>query len=109
MDAVTDVLSFGEDTAHAGQDLVVPESLPGVLGDLILARPYIDRAAARMGTGAADEFMLCFVHGLLHLLGYDHVTATEESRMFPLQDRIVRELGYRPRRTWMPDQDRRPA
>ncbi len=106
LDEATDVLSFGGEADSPADDLVVPAGLPGVLGDLVLSRPYIERAAARLETAAADEFMLCFVHGVLHLLGFDHATAAAAECMFPLQDRIVRELGYRPRRTWLPDADR---
>ncbi len=100
IDEATDVLSFGEASSVQEDALVVPDGLPGVLGDLILSRPYIERVAARMGTETADEFMLCFVHGLLHLLGFDHATAAMTECMFTLQDRIVRDLGFRPQRTW---------
>ncbi len=105
MDETTDVLSFGETANGSEEDLVVPDGVPGVLGDLILSLPYIERAAARSGSRVADEFMLCFVHGLLHLLGFDHGTRQGEKCMFQLQDRIVREVGFNPRKTWNPEQD----
>lgn len=102
LDEATDVLSFGYGDESADTDLQVPLEAAGVLGDLVLSRPYIDRWACQAGTSPAAEFMLCFVHGLLHLLGMDHDTAERAGEMFPLQDRLVRALGFRPHPTWPP-------
>ncbi len=66
-DAVTDVLSF------AGQ--------PPLLGDLAISWPAVVRQARQHGHADATELALLCVHGLLHLLGWDHVTARERREM----------------------------
>ena len=100
VDASTDVLSFGyAGRADDSVRLDVPAA-QGILGDLILSRPYIARMAAQAGTALADEFILCAVHGLLHLMGMDHATPAQAQAMFQRQDRWVRALGYAPRPTW---------
>ena len=99
VDTATDVLSFGED-ADAGRTEVLPPEAPIVFGELVLCPDYVGRHARRAGTESGAELLLCFVHGLLHLLGLDHGTPPEEDVMFGLQDRIVRLLGHRPRATF---------
>ena len=99
IDAATDVLSFGED-ADAGRTEVLPPEAPVVFGELVLCPDYVGRHARRAGTDPGAELLLCFVHGLLHLLGLDHGTPPEEDVMFSLQDRIVRMLGFHPQATF---------
>ena len=98
VDAATDVLSFGED-ADACRTEVLPPGAPVVFGELVLCPDYVGRHARRAGTDPGAELLLCFVHGLLHLLGLDHGTPPEEDVMFSLQDRIVRRLGFHPQTT----------
>ena len=96
-DEVTDVLSFGNDVDEVGTGALPGEK--GILGDLVLSWPYIRRYAAKVGTNPRDEFMLCFIHGVLHLLGWDHDDAPRERAMFQLQDSVAQGLGYRPKPT----------
>ncbi len=100
-DQTTDVLSFRHAEDCLSWELNIPD-LRQELGDLILSRPYLERSACTAGTSLAAEFLLCFVHGLLHLLGWDHDTPERTRAMFQLQDRLVRAMGYEPRRTWTP-------
>ena len=74
-DAVTDVLSFpaGEGAAE-----------PGYLGDLAVSWPAVLRQAAEFGHPVEVEAALLCVHGLLHLLGWDHAGAAEEREMWRL-------------------------
>jgi probable rRNA maturation factor len=67
-DHATDVLSF--------------ESRPPLLGDIIIALPIARRQAAEKGHSLFDELFHLAVHGLCHLIGYDHRTPAEERRMF---------------------------
>lgn len=67
----TDVLSFP--SGNAEQD--------GYLGDLAVCWPVLVRQAARFGHDPATEASLLAVHGLLHLLGWDHATPEEEEEM----------------------------
>ena len=56
--------------------------------------PQIRRQAAKAGKTVRDELAMMLVHGVLHLLGYDHETVKDEKVMFPLQKRILKRLGY---------------
>ena len=82
----TDVLSFPMD------ELRVPtpgQSPPlGLLGDVVLCPSEIARRAPRNRRSADDETAYLLIHGLLHLLGYDHDDAQSERVMFSLQDRL---------------------
>lgn len=100
-DKATDVLSFShlEDTSPAAIDI---SELHMELGDLVLSLPYIESNARKAGTEVAAEFLLCFVHGLLHLLGWDHDTKERTRAMFECQDRLLCQLGFRPKPTWPP-------
>ncbi len=105
LDAPTDILSFGSapdgvesDGVESGSlKLVLPaelaEEMASFLGDLVVAYPYTQRQAARLGRSLADELRLLVVHGTLHLLGHDHATPAEEAAMWALQDEILAELA----------------
>ena len=73
-DSVTDVLSF-----PAGGD-----GEPGYLGDIAVSWPAVARQAAEHGHPEAAEAALLSVHGLLHLLGWDHATPAQEREMWRL-------------------------
>jgi probable rRNA maturation factor len=70
----TDVLAFPVEELMPG---VVPDQdhngPPLVIGDVIVAPAYVGRQAAEHGNGFGDEMALMVAHGILHLLGYDHV------------------------------------
>lgn len=79
-DYATDVLSF------ASMD-------PTSAGELVMCLPVIRRQAKRTGLGERGELGYMIVHGVLHLLGYDHETgADDEAKMFALQDAIYARL-----------------
>jgi probable rRNA maturation factor len=85
----TDVLSFPMDELRPGLVNVEPEE--GVLGDLVLCPAVAERQAADAGHSTRDELELLTVHGILHLLGYDHAEPEEHREMFALQDRLLGE------------------
>jgi len=112
----TDVLSFpmdelrppstgGAHGARAGGEDAGPE--PGLLGDVVLC-PQVAAAQAKLaGHSPQAELELLCVHGVLHLLGYDHADPEEEAEMFGLQAELLRawragagggEAGPAPRR-----------
>lgn len=76
VDSATDVLSFPLNELRVGQ---LPP--PGPVGDIMLCLPYLKRAARELGVDARDHMDLLLVHGLLHLLGHDHVTDRQHARM----------------------------
>jgi probable rRNA maturation factor len=85
----TDVLAFPMDELRPGE---VGEDLEeGVLGDLILCPTVAERQGETAGHGTEAEIELLTVHGILHLLGYDHAEPDEHKEMFGLQDRLLAE------------------
>ena len=85
----TDVLAFPMDELRPG--LVNEEPEEGVLGDLVLCTAVAERQAGEAGHAAEDEVRLLTVHGILHLLGYDHAEPDEHREMFDLQARLLAE------------------
>jgi probable rRNA maturation factor len=85
-DEPTDVLSFAPRAGY------VPEAESGYLGDIVISVPFAERSAAAAGRAAADEVALLAVHGLLHLVGYEHETEEGERAMRWLEA----QLGVRP-------------
>ena len=95
----TDVLSFpmdelrppsmgGAHGSRAGGEEFGPE--PGLLGDVVLCPQVAAAQAKQAGHSAQQELELLCVHGILHLLGYDHADAEEEAEMFGLQRELLR-------------------
>ena len=83
----TDVLSF-----EGGE--IDPETGEKYLGDVIICPP-IALTGASMGRHALlDEVSLLTIHGVLHLLGYDHDAEESRERMWAVQDRILDRLGH---------------
>lgn len=85
----TDVLAFPMDELRPG--LVGEEPEEGVLGDLVLCPAVAERQGVTAGHGTLAELELLTVHGILHLLGYDHAEPEEHREMFGLQDRLLAE------------------
>lgn len=84
----TNVLSF---PAPAG--MPVPKGEPRPLGDIVLAHGVIAREAADQGKTLHDHTAHLIVHGVLHLLGFDHETGAEAEEMERLEARILKGLG----------------
>jgi probable rRNA maturation factor len=89
----TDVLAFPMDELRPG--LVDEEPEEGVLGDLVLCPEIAEKQGETAGHGKAAEIELLTVHGILHLLGYDHAEPEEHREMFGLQDEILKEWRSR--------------
>ena len=83
----TDVLAFPMDELRPG--LIDEEPEEGVLGDLILCPTVARRQGETAGHGTEAELELLTVHGILHLLGYDHAEPEEHREMFGLQDQLL--------------------
>ncbi len=83
----TDVLSFPMDELRPpGED---DEPPVGLLGDIVLCPAVTDRQAREHDRTSAAEAEYLLVHGILHLLGYDHADDAERSEMFGLKDKIL--------------------
>ncbi|MDC0000122.1 rRNA maturation RNase YbeY [Porticoccaceae bacterium] len=82
----TNVLSFPFDA-------VVPEPLP-MLGDLVICAPVVVREAQEQNKTAEAHWAHMTVHGVLHLLGYDHVGDNDAEVMEALETDIIKGLGF---------------
>ncbi len=66
------------------------------LGDVVISFPTAERQAAAVGHSVAEELCLLTVHGVLHLLGYDHASPEEEADMWARQSQILASLSPMP-------------
>jgi probable rRNA maturation factor len=89
----TDVLAFPMDELRPG--LVNEELEEGMLGDLVLCPEVAERQAVTAGHSTEAEIELLTVHGILHLLGYDHAEPDEHKEMFGLQAQLLDEWRAR--------------
>ena len=86
IDRPTDVISFAvRDDTDGFED--VEEEMD--LGDIFINIDYARRQAKEYGHSEKREICFLFTHGLLHCLGYDHMTEKDEKEMFGLQGRIL--------------------
>lgn len=83
VDKATDVLAF-----PMGQGPQTPAG-PGLLGDVVIALPTASRQARQHDRPIIEEVTFLLAHGLLHLLGYDHRTASEEREMTARTDALM--------------------
>lgn len=95
-DQPTNVLSFASGAPPAA-------ALPQLLGDVVLAFETVEHEAAAQGKSLADHCRHLVVHGVLHLLGFDHMEEAEAERMEALERRVLAGMGiadpYRLRET----------
>lgn len=91
VDRVTDVISFAFNDDKNPQDQIKGDKTLRMLGEILICLPQAERQAKIIGNSVDRELGFLFVHGLLHLLGYDHQTKEEENIMFPLQEKILSE------------------
>lgn len=95
-DKPTNVLSFPgceADELDAAADFASCGGPPVMLGDIIIAGPVVVSEAAEQGKPVLDHFRHLLVHGLLHLLGYDHMADEEAERMEALERKILSQFG----------------
>ena len=89
-DSVTDVISFAleDDNTFIKTDF-------RVLGDIYICLKRAKEQAKEYGHSLKREICFLSIHGLLHLLGYDHMNKKDEKVMFNLQERILGEYGIK--------------
>ena len=83
----TDVLSFPMDELRPAPASEEPQE--GMLGDIVVCPHVAIRQALQAGHSVAEEILLLVIHGILHLLGYDHVEPEEREEMFNLQRTLL--------------------
>ena len=84
-DHATNVLSFPYEP--------MPGEHSGLLGDLVICAPVVAREAREQRKETRDHFAHMTIHGVLHLLGYDHESDADALRMESLETRILASLG----------------
>jgi probable rRNA maturation factor len=82
----TDVLSFPIDELRPQQEFIQGRA---TLGDVVLCPSVAALQAQSAGHSFEDELQILLVHGILHLLGFDHAQPQEEEQMFGLQHKII--------------------
>lgn len=87
-DEATDVLSF-----PAGDEPEVLADGSGYLGDIAISVPYAARQASAGGHSTLEELQLLTIHGMLHLLGYDHEDQEDRESMWHLQRSLLDTIG----------------
>src|SRR5579863_727216 len=87
IDRATDVLSF-----PVVDDLTPPRAT-ALMGDVVLAFETVAREAQEQGKPLADHLRHLVVHGVLHLMGYDHEAPEEAERMEALETEVLARLG----------------
>ena len=93
IDRPTDVISFAFLDSENNYDKVLFSPGPVVLGDIYISLEKAKEQAEEYGHSLHRELSFLFVHGLLHLLGYDHMNEEDEKEMFQLQEEILSEKG----------------
>jgi probable rRNA maturation factor len=93
-DGATDVLAFPVEDLLPG---IVPDHDPQgpplMLGDVVVAPAYVRRQAEEYGVTYEDEMSLMVTHGILHLLGYDHLDDEEAERMEQRERDLLARIG----------------
>ena len=108
----TNVLSFPFEAPAAIAGLDGPDGEPfgALIGDLVVCAPVVAREASEQGKPPAAHWAHMVVHGVLHLLGYDHIDPHEAARMEALETFILGGLGFPPPYEAPPDtHDERPT
>lgn len=90
IDSPTDVLAFamqeGESLAGMEEEII--------LGDVVIALAVAEKQSVEQGHSLEQEVACLVVHGVLHLLGYDHMTDEEETAMRSSEKEILEKLGW---------------
>lgn len=86
-DTVTDVLSFAANEASKGW--FVNREVPPELGQIYICFAQIKRQAREYHISPRHEFIRMVIHGVLHVVGYDHIKENDRKKMFSLQEKLV--------------------
>ena len=87
VDALTDVLSFESDGEYD------PENGLEYIGDIVICYEQVKKQAELSGHSTDDEIALMEIHGLLHLLGYDHTDEEQKNEMWEYQNLYLEKCG----------------
>ena len=95
IDSETDVLSFPLWDVRAGEEpFVDPESKCIMLGDIIISMPRLKEQAEEYGHSVRREAAYLCIHGILHLLGYDHMTDEDKCEMRAREEELLSQINF---------------
>ena len=89
IDKVTDVISFAFEDDDSEIGIIHDDEHDKLLGEIFICVPRALEQAKEIGNTSERELRFLFAHGMLHLLGYDHMSKEEEEIMFPLQEKVL--------------------
>lgn len=90
VDRPTDVISFAFEDKVEGETKIIPQKdLPRDLGEIFICVDKCKQQALEYNHSLDREMAFLFTHGILHLLGYDHMKEEDEKVMFKIQDEIM--------------------
>ncbi len=92
VDRPTDVLSFALDEGEEDEPELIDGPEEHLLGDIIISAETAQRQGEEFGHGLEREIVYLAVHGLLHLLGYDHMTDEDKKVMRAKEEEALREI-----------------
>jgi probable rRNA maturation factor len=95
IDAPTDVLSFADDGDAPG--FVIPPGMPKYIGDIAISWQHVEQQAREYGHSERRELAFLTVHGLLHLLGYDHERGPDDDAVMQSHQEEIMALLQLPR------------
>jgi len=93
VDRETDVISFAFLDDDVNKDATLHSKSIVPLGDIYISVDKAKEQAESYGHSLERELSFLYVHGLLHLLGYDHQNEEQEKEMFSIQEEILNKLG----------------
>lgn len=94
-DMPTDVLSFAMEEMGEDEIEIFAEGMPTMLGDIVISVDKIHEQADDLGHSFDRELGFLVTHGMLHLLGYDHMEHEEEKLMYNRQQILLDEFGLK--------------
>ena len=92
IDRATDVISFAFLDGEENKDQIMHSNDVVALGDIYISLDKAKEQAEAYQHSLQRELLFLFTHGLLHLLGYDHMVKEDEEVMFKLQDEILSQI-----------------
>ncbi len=95
IDSETDVLSFPLWDRNQGEEpFVNPETNNIMLGDIIISLPRLNAQAEEYGHSPRREAAYLCIHGVLHLLGYDHIEENDKTVMRRREEELLQKMNF---------------
>lgn len=91
-DKPTNVLAFP--AGNPSEFAALPEDTARPLGDLVICGPLVEKEALEQGKSPAGHWGHLLIHGMLHLLGYDHETSSQAAEMETMERKILADRGF---------------